>query len=166
MKNYTDSDYAVNKYSKGIVYRFSDTIIEITLEDYLRENPDLTEIDFYKLKALSDEIYLDQVRLETAQGNKTVSINDMEETEVCATRPLDEEYVEEEERKRIRQAAEKLLQEGCMTEKQKRRFYLHYFEGLTLREIANIESVHFTSVGESIETTLGKLKRYFLNNLK
>ena len=31
--------------------------MEITLEDYLRDNPDKTEEDFAKLKALSDEIY-------------------------------------------------------------------------------------------------------------
>ncbi|MPN19211.1 hypothetical protein SDC9_166577 [bioreactor metagenome] len=66
----------------------------------------------------------------------------------------------------MRIAVEKMFHEGHMTEKQKRRFYLHYFEGLTLREIADIESVHFTSVAESIETTLDKLKRYFLNNTK
>jgi hypothetical protein len=39
MKNYKDSDYALNKFSEGIVYRFADRIVEITLEDYLAENP-------------------------------------------------------------------------------------------------------------------------------
>lgn len=43
MKNYKDSDYALNRYSQGIVYKFSDGIVEITLEDYLRDNPDKTE---------------------------------------------------------------------------------------------------------------------------
>ena len=43
MKNYKDSDYALNKYSQGIVYKFADGIVEITLEDYLRDNPDKTE---------------------------------------------------------------------------------------------------------------------------
>ena len=39
MKNYTDSDYALNKFSDGIVYRFSDGIEEVTLDKYLVENP-------------------------------------------------------------------------------------------------------------------------------
>lgn len=39
MSKYQDSDYAVNKFSKGIVYRFSNETIEITLEAYLRDNP-------------------------------------------------------------------------------------------------------------------------------
>lgn len=43
MKNYKDSDYALNKFSEGIVYRFADRIVEITLEDYLAENPGYIE---------------------------------------------------------------------------------------------------------------------------
>ncbi len=35
MKNYKDSDYAINKSSEGIVYRFADRIVEIILKDYL-----------------------------------------------------------------------------------------------------------------------------------
>ena len=101
MKNYRESDYALNKYSRGIVYKFADRIVEVTLEDYLRENPDKTEADFLELKALSDEIYLHQIRLETAQGNKLASIHGLEETEACATRPLDEEYVEQDEQRRV-----------------------------------------------------------------
>ena len=57
MRDYRKSDYAINKYSPNIVYRFHDEIIEVALEDYLKENPDKTEQDFAELKALSDEIY-------------------------------------------------------------------------------------------------------------
>ena len=48
MWNYRKNDYAANKYSPNIVYRFNDEIIEISLEDYLEENPDRTEQDFLK----------------------------------------------------------------------------------------------------------------------
>lgn len=51
MKNYKNSDYAQNKFSDGIVYRFADRIVEITLKDYLGENPDKTVEDFMELKA-------------------------------------------------------------------------------------------------------------------
>lgn len=80
MKNYRKSDYARNKFSEGIVYQFSDGTLEISMADYLRDNPDKTEADFLELKALSDEIYLEQVRLETAQGNKTVSMTELEDS--------------------------------------------------------------------------------------
>ena len=161
MKNYHKSDYALNKYRKGIVYKFADGIVEVTLEDYLRENPDKTEADFQALKRLSDEWYLEQVRSETAQGNKRVSLNDLEETEACATRALDDEYIESEEKKRLVVAVDKLFREGRMTEKQKRRFIQHYIRGLSLRQIAVKESVYFTSVAESLKRATDKLQRYF-----
>ena len=75
MRNYKDSDYALNRYSQGIVYKFSDGIVEITLEDYLRDNPDKTEEDFAKLKALSDEIYYQQDRQEYRVSHLDVSID-------------------------------------------------------------------------------------------
>ena len=50
------------------------TATSLTLEDFLRDNPGKTEADFMALKAVSDEIYLEQARLETAQGNKTFSM--------------------------------------------------------------------------------------------
>ena len=161
MKNYRESDYALNKYSKGIVYKFADGIVEVTLEDYLRENPDKTEADFQALKRLSDEWYLDQVRLETAQGNKRVSLNGLEETEACATRALDDEYIENEEKKRVMIAVDKLFREGHMTEKQKRRFIQRYIHGLTLRQIAVKEAVYVNSVADSLKRATDKLKRYF-----
>ena len=161
MKNYRESDYALNKYREGIVYKFTDKTVEVTLEDFLLENPDKNEQDFRKLKVLSDEWYLEQVRLETAQGNKQVSLNDLEETESCATCPLDEEYIEIVDRKRVMRATDKLFQEGCLTKTQKRRFIQHYILGLSLRQIAAIESVHFTSVDESLKRAAYKLKQYF-----
>ena len=163
MKNYRESDYALNKYSKGIVYKFADGIVVVTLEDYLRENPDKTEADFQAIKRLSDEWYLDQVRLETAQGNKRVSLNGLEETHACATRALDDEYIESEEKKRVMIAVDKLFREGRMTQKQKRRFIQHYIYGLSLRQIAAAEAVHFTSVEESLKSVSDKLRRFFEN---
>lgn len=43
MRNFDKSDYALNKFSEGIVYKFSNEIREITKEQYLRENPNKTE---------------------------------------------------------------------------------------------------------------------------
>lgn len=103
MKNYRDSDYAVNKYASGIVYRFADTTVEVTLEDYLRENPDKTEADFAKLKALSDEMYLEQVRSDTAQGNKTMQLHALEEIEGLCTPTVEESVIYMPEQTAIRE---------------------------------------------------------------
>lgn len=122
MKNYRDSDYAVNKYASGIVYRFADKTIEITLEDYLRENPHKTQNDFAELKKLSDEIYLEQVRCENAQSKKTVSFHALEETVNCSV-PSFEATLEQIENKQHRQnLAKKALDK--LTETQ-RHFFSH-----------------------------------------
>ena len=39
MKNYKDSDYAANKYSEGIVYRFADSVEVVSLDTYI--HPDI-----------------------------------------------------------------------------------------------------------------------------
>ncbi len=81
MKNYKDSDYALNKYSGGIVYKFAGRIVEVTLEDYLSENPSKTAEDFRELKALSDEMYHQQVIHENRTSRLDVPIGGLEETE-------------------------------------------------------------------------------------
>lgn len=122
MRDYRKSDYAINKYSPNIVYRFQDEIIEISLDDYLKENPDKTEQDFSELKALSDAIYYDQDRSENAQTRKDVSIYGLEETDCCSTRSLEDEWeelaVEIQNRRYARIALDRLFAAGVLTEVQ------------------------------------------------
>jgi len=75
MRNYADSDYAINKNADGIVYRFADQIVEVTLEDYLEENPGKTSADFTELKALSDEDYYETDRCSYRQTWKNTSFD-------------------------------------------------------------------------------------------
>mgnify|MGYP007012699890 CR=1 FL=1 len=51
MWNYRKNDYAANKYSPNIVYRFNDEIIEDFFGGLLEENPDRTEQDFFEIKS-------------------------------------------------------------------------------------------------------------------
>lgn len=97
LKNYKESDYALNKYSQGIVYKFVDGALEVTLEDYLRDNPDKTEDDFAELKALSDEIYHEQVVLEHRICRKNISIDLVPETELVIAPEFDVEQMERRE---------------------------------------------------------------------
>ena len=165
MRDYRKSDYAINKYSPNIVYRFHDEIVEVSLEDYLKENPDKTAQDFTKLKALSDEIYYEQDRAESAQTRKDVSIHGLEETEHCATRALDEEWEERvvdiQNRKYAWKALEQLFTVGALTEVQKRRFRLHVFQGLSTRQIGRMEGTSHQAVAKSINLAIAKLKKYF-----
>ena len=161
MKNYTNSDYALNKYSSGIVYRFADHIYELTLQEYLTENPGKTADDFAELKALSDKIYLEQVRDENAQTSKNVSASGLDEWLPDAGLPLDEEYIEWNDRRIARQAVRELLEQGGLTETQKRRFVLHIFKGLSSRQIAHLEKCSHVAVAKSIRLAKEKLKSIF-----
>ena len=105
MRNYKDSDYALNRYSQGIVYKFAEGIVEVTLEDYLRDNPDKTEEDFAELKALSDEIYYQQDRQEQRTSRHDVSINGMEEMDIAAVPPIDAELIRKSEEEKALEAA-------------------------------------------------------------
>lgn len=161
MKNYRDSDYALNKHSEGIVYKFADSVVEVTMADYLRENPDKTEADFKALKALSDGMYLEQDRREYSQTYKNISANGMEESDAFATRPIDEEYAEADERRRVLQAADRLFASGELTAIQEKRFRLHIYDKLSARQIAATEGVSNKNVSKSINYAQKKLKKYF-----
>ena len=160
MWNYRKNDYAANKYSPNIVYRFNDEIIEISLEDYLEENPDRTEQDFLKLKALYE-----QDRAENTQTRKNISIQGMEEMNCCATRSLEDEWEEfEVERQNYRYAKlalGQLFTTNILTETQKRRFRLNIFYGLSSREIGRIEGASHQAVAKSLKIAVEKLRVIF-----
>lgn len=161
MKNYRKSDYALNRYSKGIVYQFSDTVVEVSLADYLAENPDKTEQDFWELKKLSDVLYHMQVKSDNAQTKKNISLNSVQEKHSLEQVSLAEMSDEKEEIELAAQALNQLLKKGVLTETQKRRLILYIFEGHSLREIAKNEKVSHLSVRESIRLALDKVKKYF-----
>ena len=132
MKNYKDSNYALNKYSQGIVYQFADGMAEITLEEYLRENPDKTESDFKELKALSDEIYYQQSRQECRVSYLDVSINGMEDAIADPNASAETELIRKEDEKKALESAKRLLESAKLTAVQKRRFYLYFFRDCLL----------------------------------
>lgn len=159
MKHYKDTDYAANRYSENIVYRFGNKTVEITLEKFLAENPDMTEDDFLRFKALSDAIYLEQVKAENAQTKKNIPIHPLEETESCAVEPI-EKYTEEQEEKEALQAVQQFLDSGILTEAQRRRFILYFFKGYTIRQIAEIEHVYINAIEDCLTAAIKKLKKF------
>ncbi|MCI8388369.1 MAG: RNA polymerase subunit sigma-24 [Clostridiales bacterium] len=163
MKNYNKSDYAVNKYSAGIVYRFADETIEITLEVYLRENPDKTEADFRELKSLSDAIYREQDRSDTnyTRSSKRISIELCDIYDNSDIDPIATAYIEKLDRENAIRAIKQLLDSGELTEIQEMRFRAHFFNGKSIRDIAKQEDVHHTTVLDSISQSIKKFTKYF-----
>lgn len=164
MRKYWTSDYAVNKDREGIVYQFADgKELEISLTEYLQTNPNRTEQDFIELKTLSDGIYYEQALEDTRYGKQKQALGQLEDSEQFATPPIDTLLIHNSEKGQALKAARQLLDSGDLTEVQRRRFLLHFFEGLSYRQLAMRENVHFTSVQESIEAAVRKLQKYLKN---
>lgn len=161
MRNYQESDYALNKYSEGIVYKFADGIVEVTLADYLRDNPDRTAEDFAKLKALSDELYHEQDLDETAYGKRARKLEWLTESEEYATPSVDITLIHNSDKGQALKAAKRLLESGELTAIQRQRFILHFLDGLSTRQIANIQKVSHVAVFKSLKFAEKKLKKYF-----
>lgn len=163
MAKYYHSDYALNKKSESILYRSADgSVVEITKEDYLQQNPDLTVEQFIELKHLSDGLFNEEKNRErTQQRTKTKE----KKKRLSAPPPLscEEQLIHDEEKEHIREVANQLLDSKTLTETQERRFKKHYVEGLSYRSIAQQEGVHFTSIQECIYACRKKLKKFFKN---
>lgn len=160
MHYYKKSNYAINKYKKGIVYHFQDgSSVEIDLEGFLKENPNKTANDFKMLKEFSDQIYYEQVLEETIYRRKTCSIGKLEETNQLATRPVHIDFEEKEDMIHMFWATQELFEDDFLTDIQKRRFVMHFIDGFSYREIARSEQVYFTSVRDSVELAVKKIKR-------
>ena len=157
MKNFRDSDYAANKYAQGIVYRFADQTVEITLEEYLRENPGKSKADFTELKALSDEMYFRQDRSDNAQSKKTVSLHALEETALCASVSPEDTYIGDETTLHQMQKVKKALNK--LTDIQRKRYLLYTVQGLSTWQIADLEGTNQKSVYESLQAAEKKIKK-------
>ena len=165
LNNFRKSDYALNKFSENIVYRFADGIREITPETYLQENPDKKIEDFWTLKLESDRIFLEQDRLICRQDRKTVSLTDLTELHSIA---LPEEQNTPEEQileKELLLLARKTLQavkEGdLLSATQARRFYLYVFQDMTYRQIGKLEGISHQAAAKSIQQAITKLHFFF-----
>ena len=163
MKNYKNNDYAINKKAKGIVYRFADKTVEITLEDYLRENPGKTEADFAVLKALSDSDYHDRDRDNYRKTWKDVPFNGLGKNDACAVPSPEDEVIEQPEQSESKKKRQEMIKQALetLTLIQRRRYILYHVKGYTVRKIADIEKVHFTTVYEALQAAEKKIKKIF-----
>ena len=168
MKNYTDSDYALNKYSDNIVYRFADSIVEITLTDYLTENPGMTEADFYALKKHSDNIYHEQIQAENTQTYKNTPFDELNETALCLKLSPEDSFIGELEAQEEAERRERLIETACraletLTEIQRRRYLMYRVEGLSTWQIASSEGINQKSVHECLQAAEKKIKKFLVN---
>lgn len=153
MAGYQKSDYALNKYGKGIVYRFADGTFELTEQAYIEWKTgkpvtpeeiqsgqyEFWQEEFARFKALSDEEFLRQAQGDNREAKRCTSWESMTNTFSDPEASLEEAYERKieyiEKWTRIEQAMKNL------SEKQRRRAKLYFIYGLKTREIASQERV-------------------------
>lgn len=159
MGKFYESDYALNKNSKDILYRSIDgTITRITLAIFLAESPTSTEEDFLLLKNYSDNMYRIEANKDRNEERTIEKIIQTSPKDSVAESVL-ENMITKEMSEEVQQAFKILLLSGALTDKQKKRFIAHFIYNLSYRQIAENEGVHFTSVQESILACSKKLKK-------
>jgi DNA-directed RNA polymerase specialized sigma24 family protein len=162
MKKYAKSDYALNKFSAGIVYRFADgKTVTIMPEDTIAGETTTGVAEPRNWKAISDDDYLDRARNECRETRKNVPFDDFENAADYTGIPLDEEYLDNLDKQAAIKAFDALLASGKLTATQERRFRLHFFEGLSYRNIADCEGVYPNAIEQSIAAVTKLLKKYF-----
>ncbi len=151
------SDYALNKMDpEAIVYIDSTgTLVRLTQEDFSSVE------EFQRWKVWSDESYHMAEKKGEIFYYHTVSLAAMTEQVNVAQSPEEVlvDFQEKQERKNLRH----LLMVGmdsCLTPIQRRRLWLSCVDGLTVRQISQIENVTFKNVAKSIVAAKKKLRKF------
>lgn len=166
MKNYKNSSYAANKYSKDIVYNSEVSgSTAISLEDFLKSDPTLTESDFEFWKNWSDKDYLEEARDDNRHSWKCQNLSCIDKI-IDHSQELMEEIVENEMLEDVlhtalKSALEDLYNDRFFTRIMKDRFEMYFYKGMSTIEISIHQNVNSKSVAESVNSALNKLKRYF-----
>ncbi|MBE6997647.1 MAG: sigma-70 family RNA polymerase sigma factor [Ruminococcaceae bacterium] len=149
------SSYALNKKDpEAIVYTDANRrVIRLTRADFD------TEADFLKWKAWSDENYHDEEKQDHIERNHTAALDE------CAGAIEGPEVIIEhkiEKLEKEKYTAKTVIRiKGQLTDKQFRRLWLHYVDGLNVETIARQEGKTHSSISESISTAKEKVLAFF-----
>lgn len=160
MKEYWKSDYALNRRSASIVYQFATGLVEVTLEDYIRENPGKTEADFLTLKAISDQIYADQERVLHTGTYRDIPLDGCRDISIPSAEDEVTRAFTLTELEKLQAELERFLEIGPLTEVQRRRFRLYCIQDLSTRQIARAEGVTQKSVWKSLQYCQKKFQKF------
>lgn len=161
MKNYAQSDYAANKHSDKIVYRCNGETVEIGLDEFLVSNPGMSERDFRRWKKYSDMYYLREVRALNNNTRKDVPISPSMDVSEPADLDPAPDVRPEMDTDAMMEVLRQALAGDLLTEKQKRRFTMHFIDGMTTREIGAVEGVSNVMAAKSINQAKKKIVKVF-----
>ena len=167
----TSTDWMRNADTESIVYQDAfGNRIEVTLKQFLKDDPANTVEKFHDFKAFSDCIFLEEDKDERVRSKKELPLYEWADT--FASESLEAQLVEHTEREsrqqylRRRKTLRNLLPEAmkALSEIQLRRLLLHKVEGLTTREIAKREGATQPAIVKSIHGAEKKIKKFLQAN--
>ena len=165
MIKYYKTDYAINKNRKGIAYRNNDgSILEITFEKISQGNPNFTQEDFDRLKAFSDQLYLEEQRADMRYQRHNISNAELtDDSKWISVDSFEDEVVEYLSGSRKDEIMRYI--NTNLTEVQRRRF-LMFANGMSTVKIAEIEGCRQNAVWKSVERAREKIKIFLTQNKK
>ena len=155
------SSYALNKKDPNAIV-YSDAgrhIIRLTRKDFD------TEAEFLKWKTWSDQDYHTEDKGDNVQASHNLPLDTVADCAAVTDGP--EVIIERrfEKLTRERYTAEALIRvKGQITEKQFRRIWMRYVEGLDVETIAQREGKVHSSISESINRAKKKISAFFPKN--
>lgn len=183
--------YVENKYTEDIVYPYKNgeeyryrkteegvllihksetgTITERLLDEF--EFP-LSEFD--RMKGISDEDYRKRNQGDVLEQRNTVSLTNLEETKICSQDvSAEDEYLNtakeaDDDDFRTLEKGMRII-DKCLTEKQKYRFMLHHYYGMTQEEIAKRLGLKQQTINQSLKEAdkkIKKIKKFFPDKQK
>lgn len=139
---------------KKVVYQ----ITRIKFEMVEVDTPEQEEL----IKELNRDFEREDKREKTARA-RCISLDALYENdgyEVADSTPSSEEaYIEETEKEQFHTRLHQAI--DSLTERQKEVVKKYFWEGKTFREIADELGIHFTTVAESYQAAIKKMKKYF-----
>ena len=157
----TKSDYALNKRNPDAIVCRSVTgkYIRLTCEDFASDE------EFSRWKDWSDREYHETEKADHVFHNHTLPTEGLSESSMTVLSAEDVlmETFDQQERQKLRC----LLMEGldrCLTQPQSRRIRLYYIDGLTMRQIAEIEGVQHQSIVHCLAAAKRNLQKFLQNS--
>lgn len=154
-----------NSNSNSIVYRSVDgSFVDVSLDDFMLDNPCLLEEDFFEFKRLSDSLHYDAYIGDNIFHKNVIfddfALNNVLNGSGCLSSCSsvgDESFLVE--------FLDVSISNGCpiLTSVQHRRFIKYFVRHMSIGAIALDEAKFKSSIWESLHLSKKKLSRYFFN---
>jgi Transcriptional regulator, contains sigma factor-related N-terminal domain len=156
------SDYALNKREKdAIVYISATSIVYLTRADFSNED------EFLEWKRWSDGDYQTCEQANRGFYDNSIPLDETLDMIGAVDSIQDELFgrLDEAEHRQIYASLLKQIKRH-LTEKQYRRLWLYYVDGMTIERIALAEGVTHQNVSKTIVKAKNKIKKYFKNRVQ